>query len=78
MNVLRGAVNTLVRFKPKLFVEIIDTNLKEQDSSAYELISYLKSFGYELHHAETNEIVTSNNLSNYTQFDVIALPIYQN
>jgi hypothetical protein len=46
MNVLKGAEETLIKFHPKLFIELNDKSLKDQGYSALELVSFLKKIGY--------------------------------
>jgi FkbM family methyltransferase len=46
MNVLRGASATLAKFRPVLFLELSDDNLREQGSSAVELLQWLEARGY--------------------------------
>ena len=47
-NVLKGAVQTLSTYKPLLYIELDDNNLKEQGASPAMLISYLQSLGYQV------------------------------
>jgi FkbM family methyltransferase len=57
MNVLKGAAITLQSLKPQLFIELNDGSLKEQGSSAEELLSFLKAIGYKIFKdGETTEI----------------------
>lgn len=49
MNVLKGAYKTLVEFKPDLFIELDDDNLKKQESSAIELCQFLESMNYKIY-----------------------------
>ena len=74
MHVLRGAVSTLTSFRPKLFVELIDTYLQRQGSSTKEVLQLLESFGYELSFAETGEPIRSDSDFTNSQFDVVAFP----
>lgn len=46
MEVLKGAYATLKKYKPRLFVELDDANLKNQGSSAAGVCSYLAELGY--------------------------------
>lgn len=46
MNVLLGAIQTLKKYKPGLYIEIDDDNLKKQGSSSKEVINFLKELGY--------------------------------
>jgi hypothetical protein len=43
---LLGAEKTLSKYKPTLFIELDDNNLKQQNSSALLLVVKLKEFGY--------------------------------
>jgi FkbM family methyltransferase len=72
MNVLRGAEATVTRFKPRMFVEIDDDNLRQQESSARELVGWLERFGYEITHAEQSVRVRSSDPFEGRHFDVIA------
>ncbi len=71
MNVLKGAISTLTSLKPILFIELDNTNLIEQKSSAKELIAFLEQLNYSIHNAQTNEKITS--LSDFTNchFDIV-------
>lgn len=48
MQVLKGAMNTLLSCRPKLFIELNDSSLKEQGSSSAELVDLLKGLGYSI------------------------------
>jgi FkbM family methyltransferase len=52
-NVLRGASETCRKFRPSLFVEVDDINLKNQGSSAVELIALITSYGYQISKIES-------------------------
>ena len=49
MHVLKGTYKTLMEFKPVLFIELDDNNLKKQGSSAVELYEFLKSMDYRIY-----------------------------
>ena len=73
LKVLRGAVNTLKKHKPTLFIEVDDDNLNDQGDSSKDLISFLKSNGYSsILQAETNEKITSSTDFSHCHFDIIA------
>lgn len=74
LNVLRGGSKTLEEFRPKLFIEVHDDNLRRQGTSAKELISWLEQFDYHVTHAETGVTVTSSSEFRGCHFDVVALP----
>ena len=44
--VLRGARQTLLRYRPVLIVEVIETQLRSMDASPAELKEFLRSLGY--------------------------------
>lgn len=77
MKVLRGSERTLREFKPKLFIEIDDNNLKSQKSSAHELILFLENFSYSIKNAETLQNIRSTEDFTNKHFDIIALPVTQ-
>lgn len=51
-EVLSGATNTLKKYKPKLFIELDDQNLKNQGCSADKLLSFLEDFNYTIKDVE--------------------------
>ena len=72
--VLTGAEATLSRWRPWLFVEVGDANLRGQGSSAKRLIARLEQLGYQCEGAEDGRSVASSHDLNDCHFDVIALP----
>lgn len=73
MNFLKGAEKTLQSFRPSIFMEVDQSKLTRQNSSAKELLGKLQSFGYNLYHAETNqEIVLDSDIP--AHFDVFCTP----
>ena len=72
--VLAGAEVTLQRWRPWLFVEVGDENLRDQGSSAKRLIARLEKLGYECEGAEDGRCVASSQNLNGCHFDVIASP----
>lgn len=75
MNVLLGAKSAIERFKPNLFIELDDNNLRLQGSSALELISYVESAGYRLFHAETKRPISRHDRYVDCHFDIVCLRI---
>ena len=57
MNALKGMTNILKKYKPILFIEVVNEHLIKFDTSADEVYSFLRSMGYEAY-----EIVAANNL----------------
>lgn len=74
MNVLKGAQETLSKFKPTLFVEVNNRFLTRQSSSAAELLDFLAARGYAIEYAENGESVNMNSDFEGKHFDIIARP----
>jgi len=73
MHVIEGSQKTIHDFKPTLFVEIDDNNLRDQDKSAKALISLLQDFGYQdIRHAESGEQILPSRDFAHCHFDVSA------
>lgn len=70
-KVLQGAYETLRKYKPVLFIELVDNNLREQNSSAGELIEYLKRLNYKITDAVTNEEINENYNFTNCHFDIL-------
>lgn len=58
MTVLKGAKNTLLNHRPKLFIELNDSNLNKQNASSKALITFLVSMGYKISNAASGAIYT--------------------
>lgn len=74
MNFLKGAIETLKKFKPSIFMEVDCAKLNRQNSSAEELIATLQSIGYKVSHAENNQEINSN-YQQIKHFDVYCTPV---
>jgi len=73
LHVLRGANNLLTLYKPTLFIEVDDQNLKDQGHSAKELLVFLEELGYtSILHAETGQSVDRTFEFANSHFDIIA------
>ncbi|OJJ23548.1 hypothetical protein BKI52_04065 [marine bacterium AO1-C] len=71
MNVLQGAQQTIQKFKPQLFIELDDNNLKAQGSNAQGLIKYLIDLGYSIHRSDSQETLTADYSFENCHFDII-------
>jgi FkbM family methyltransferase len=73
LNALRGAEQLLRKYKPILFIELDDNNLKDQGDSAHALIRFLLEIGYQqIEHAENKlQLSETTDFSN-CHFDIIA------
>ncbi|MDF1672247.1 MAG: FkbM family methyltransferase [Vicingaceae bacterium] len=72
LNVLKGAKDVLKQFSPDLFIELDESNLIEQGSSAIELIALLSEFNYNIVNADNNNLVTINDNFDSCHYDIIA------
>jgi len=73
VRVLRGAEKTLRLFKPTLFIEVDDNNLRDQGDSASLLVRFLEQLGYaNILQAETSQPVSSGMNFGGCHFDIIA------
>lgn len=72
--VLKGAEKTIENLKPVLFIEVVDDFLKNQGSSAEELVSFLISKNYKLKNANDGTNVTPKTDFINSHFDIIARP----
>lgn len=71
LKVLNGAINTLKNLSPKLYIEIVDTNLIEQGDSAQELINFLINIGYSIF-----DSVTDKQIKKYVELSENCYDIY--
>ena len=72
-EVLKGAQETIQKYHPKLFIELDDENLKLQNSSAKELVSWLKAYNYQITNADTSVNVESTSDFTNCHFDIICV-----
>jgi FkbM family methyltransferase len=73
-NVLRGAENTLLKFKPCMYIEIDDGNLKDQGSSGKEVIEWLGKKGYLITRADTKEPISVSKYPADPHYDIYCKP----
>ncbi|HSY76221.1 MAG TPA: FkbM family methyltransferase, partial [Bacteroidia bacterium] len=71
INVLKGAEETLKKNMPILFIEVDNDHLMAQHSSAKDLITYIKSLGYEITADRTGKLVSPSDDLNNCHFDII-------
>ena len=71
---LLGGKKTIEKFRPVLFLELVNEFLSVQGSSTEEVVSFLHSLNYKMENASTGEkIIPGMNFQN-THFDIIARP----
>jgi len=74
LKVLKGACNTLTKFRPRLFVEVDDTLLRAQGTSSTELLSFILDLDYSIHDAETDAELNHPPDFKPHHFDALCLP----
>ncbi len=70
-NVLLGALNVIKKFKPILYIEICDENLKRAGSSAIKLMELLLHYKYEVRKSDNGVLLDSNSINQYKHLDVL-------
>lgn len=74
MEVLKGAEQTIKKYIPIMVVEVNDFNLKNQHSSAIELLHFIKNLGYnEIYNLNTMECIDNSSLENCC-IDILCKP----
>lgn len=73
-SVIKSGMNSLRTFKPTLFLELHDVKLREQGSSAEELVSLLRSLDYELHISGEQKILDKSVTLFDAHFDIFGIP----
>lgn len=71
-NVLKGGVNCIINDRPTFFIELDDENLKLQNSSAKELVSFLENYYSKIYDAESKSKITSNDDFTNCHMDIVA------
>ena len=75
LNVLKGSLTTLRKFRPYLFIEISCQNLSYQNSSPEKLLELLRAEGYIIQRAIDGRIIMpSHVLEKDCHFDILAVP----
>lgn len=74
-NVLKGGIQTWKKLRPILFIELDDDNLRQQNSSAKELVGLVERLGYSIKKAGTREIISSENFFTKCHYDIVCYPI---
>lgn len=71
LKVLKGAATTIGKYRPTMFIEIDDNNLKAQNDSAKLLIEFLERAGYRIYRADNSQTINSS--SDFTDFHLDAI-----
>ena len=71
LNVLKGAAESVRKFRPVLFVEVDADNLKRQGTTPHQLEELLTRYGYSIKVAGEKHLTAGNNL----HYDLICEPL---
>lgn len=72
-SVLRGASDTLSKYRPTLFLELDDSLLGDQGASPAQLLSLLDDLGYLVFHSESKQSIEKTPMKN-VHIDVVCRP----
>ena len=71
LKVLLGGLETLKKYKPTLFIELDDNNLKEQGSNAKALLEFLIQLNYHVADAADGKRVDGTTDFSHCHFDIL-------
>lgn len=74
LNVLKGAINTIRKFRPKLFLEVDESFLQRFQNSSEELFSWIRSNDYEIFDTEIQPVISAALLKKKHQ-DIYCIPV---
>ena len=74
-QVLRGAIASLLRFRPTLVFEVDDSLLANFDAGPRDVLSQLEELGYEFRDISTSEVISSDSPLEDVHLDVLATPL---
>jgi FkbM family methyltransferase len=75
-KVMAGALRTLSKFRPRLFIEIDASNLRDHNAHPEDIFGPLRQLGYSLYRNSILQPIDEKNQSTYLKdhFDLVALP----
>jgi FkbM family methyltransferase len=73
LNVLKGAVSALLTYKPRLFIEVNESNLNEQGSSIKELLLFLEKNNYSITDVRYGTPINSLHFDEKGHFDIYCI-----
>jgi hypothetical protein len=71
--VLRGAKKMVAKWRPILFVELVEENLRQQNYSGIDLIEYIENLGYSVLDARSMEPIQRYDRRQHT--DILCFPL---
>jgi FkbM family methyltransferase len=76
-KVLQGAVMSIQKFKPLLFIELIDGYLKKNGNSASQLVNFVSDLGYDVFDADDMSLVNVSSDFSKVHIDILCKPKVQ-
>lgn len=73
-KVLRGAVKSIQKFKPLLFIELIDEYLKRNGNSASQLVQFVSNLGYNVFDADDMSLIKVSGEFSKPHIDIFCQP----
>ena len=73
LKVVRGAMETIRKFKPILFIELIEGNLRRYGDSSETLVKLVRELGYRAFDARSHQIMEDETWDNM-ETDILCLP----
>ena len=70
-NVIQGGIEVLKKMRPIFFVELVDRNLRENNTSEEQLVRFFENYNYQVFRADNNMPVTSKDNLNACHYDII-------
>ncbi|MEO8886364.1 MAG: FkbM family methyltransferase [Mucilaginibacter sp.] len=75
LNVLKGGFNTIEKYKPALFVELVNSNLLRNQTSAKELVELLIKLGYRVTNSISGHAINGDTDFSEASYDIYCQPI---
>ena len=73
LDVVRGALETIRKFKPILFIELIEGNLRQYGQSSETLFKLVRGLGYRVFDAKSRKILEDGSWD-HMETDILCLP----
>jgi len=73
LNVVHGGLKTIRKFKPILFIELIEGNLRQYGQSSETLVKLVRGLGYRVFDAKSREMMKEGPWD-HVETDILCLP----
>lgn len=62
LNILKGGKNTIMKYRPYMFMEVEEKQLNQFNLTSYDLIEYTKSLGYQMYRIVVDSYKTDDHI----------------